>query len=200
MNDGHHHQTSFTLVLGGAIFLAGVLLNLEMFLSGAWPTSLFFIMMAVGPMVIGLGVWGRRNWVFRDRPLPYVKRNIGFVSVAVLVLLALIYATNVDVERHESFEMTWSYEEGSAQNPQARHIILRFVDYPNHYVGIWSSDLGNYLEKLPSNRVRVVFQVTRDFGKVRGFQEIQIGDLKGWHSSGGHAGRTGDASAPSPWD
>ena len=171
-----------------------------MFAVAAWPTIVYFIIMGAGLAIVLLGVWSRRNWVRPDRPLGFIKRNIGWVSIISLLAAWVFFALNVGVERRESFEMTWKYADPSPRQPNSKHIVLNFVDFPNHYIGIWSSDLGPYLETLPSKRVRVVFVVTRDFGSVRGYQEVQIGELRKWNSSGGYGGRSGDASLPSPWD
>ena len=110
----------------------------------------------------------------------------------------IAFVSFTGVTREMAFDMDWSYG-GSAQGyPAGQHIVLRFKSHPNHYVGIFSEDLGGYLETLPSRDVRVVFEVTTDFGRTRGFHEIQVGDKRSWSQLSGYAGVRG-CSDPSPW-
>jgi hypothetical protein len=193
-------QTRLALNIGWMLLVMGGVLNLWMFLSGGWPTMVFFIVMAVGLAFLLLGFWSRRNWILRDRPPGWVKRHIGWIVTGTLSALLLISWIAVNVTTLEPFEMTWRYE--PLQNrPDLQHIVLTFVEYPNYHVGVYSADLGRYLESLPDDRVTVVFEVTRDLGKVRGYQEVQIGELSSWHEAGGHGGRSGnyDPAAPTPW-
>jgi hypothetical protein len=193
-------QSGFAIGMGWFLIVLGGVLNVWMFLAGGWPTFVFFIVMAVGLVFVALGYWSRRNWVFRNRPAGWIKRHIGWITAGTLVTLIVISQIAVNVTTEESFEMIWRYEP-FPQRPDLRHIILTFADFPNYYVGIYSSDLGQYLERLPSGRVKVVFAVTRDLGDVRGYQEVQIGDLRSWNASGGHGGRTGNyrPGEPTPW-
>lgn len=202
INPSPNPESRFTIILGLVIFLIGLVLNVLMFLGGGWPTYVFFIVMAVGLFVMLMGFWARRNWIFKSRPPGWIKRHIGLVAAAFLSLLFILSVVFVDRTEHRTFQMTWSYGEPSEKRPELKHIILTFVDHPNYYVGIWSSDLHLYLEKLPAKEVPVVFRVTTDFGNVRGYQEIQIGELKKWNESGGHGGHRGnyDPKEKSPWD
>ena len=140
---------------------------------------------------------------------------LTFFGVAFLVWLAL------GANRQVPHEMIWEYGEPAKEWPAAKHVVLTFAEYPDYYIGIYSSDLGNYLETLPSHRVRVVFEVSPVFGGMHGadwmnplkvldlavgylrgnvwYHEVRIGDLTKWHSDfsyGGHQGNPG----PSPWD
>lgn len=94
--------------------------------------------------------------------------------------------------------MEWSFGDPDNGHPGADHIVLRFRSHPNHSVGFFSKDLGKYLETLPSRDVRVVFEVTLDCGRTRGFREVRIGVLRSWDTVGGYAAVRGN-SEPSPW-
>jgi len=200
MSGNDNHQAGFSIGLGWFLIILGGLFNVWMFLRGGWPTSVFFIVMAVGLIFLLFGYWSRRNWVFNDRPPGWVKRHVGSITAATLLTLLIISFIAVDVTTLEPFEMTWRYEP-FPKRPDLKHIILTFVDFPNYYIGIYSSDLGRYLESLPADHVTVVFEVTRDLGGVRGYQEVQIGDLRKWHEGGGHGGRKGNYNPndPTPW-
>jgi hypothetical protein len=100
-------------------------------------------------------------------------------------------------KRIVTHDMQWSYREPAAEYPGADHILLTFADYPGHHIGIYSKDLADYLERLPSNDVQVTFEVVLDFGSTRGFSELQIGELRQWDSQFSYAGS--DGSSASPW-
>ena len=81
-----------------------------------------------------------------------------------------------------------------------KHVVLYFKRSPHNFVGLYSNQVAEYLSRLPTNEVPVTFEVTKDFGRVRAFNEIQIGELKTWdgdHSYG--YGGVSSHSAPSPW-
>lgn len=202
MDKPERSESRFTIILGAVIFGLGLVFNILMFLGGGWLTGVFFIIMGIGAFVMLLGVWARRNWVFRARPPGWVKRHIGLVAVLFLLSIFVLSVLFVNKTEHRTYPMTWSYGEPSERHSTLKHIVLTFVDYPNYYVGIWSSDLHLYLERLPTKEMPVVFRVTTDFGNVRAYQEIQIGELKKWDESGGHGGRIGnyDPKEKSPWD
>jgi hypothetical protein len=130
------------------------------------------------------------------------NRRHGIVVAAIAVVpsaafwVAFLFCTGV--QRQMAFDMDWSYGEKWKSYPDADYIVLRFKSQPHHFVGIVSRDLGRYLETLPSRDVRVVFDVTLDFGRTRGFHEVQIGKLQSWNSLNGCAGVRGN-SDPSPW-
>lgn len=131
------------------------------------------------------------------------RTRAGAITLASLVLVPslgfwIAFALFTGVKREMAFDMEWSYGEKSQSYPDVDHIVLRFKSHPNHYIGIYSRDLGNYLESLPSRDVRVIFEVTLDFGRTRGFHEVQIGELRSWDSVNGYAGVRGN-SEPSPW-
>ena len=122
--------------------------------------------------------------------------------LAVVMVSSLIwwiaFCSFTGVTREMAFDMEWSYGGPSQGHSSRQHVVLRFKSHPNHYVGIFSEDLGGYLETLPSRDVRVVFEVTTDFGRMRGFHETQIGGKQSWTQLGGYAGVSG-SSDPSPW-
>ncbi len=122
---------------------------------------------------------------------------MAFVVVSITWWISVPLFTGV--KRDMAFDMVWSYGENSEGHPDPEHIVLSYKSQPNHFIGIYSRDLGKYLETLPSRDVRVVFQVTLDFGSTRGFHEIQIGDLRSWNSHGGYTGSRGLSSEPTPW-
>jgi hypothetical protein len=140
---------------------------------------------------------------------------LAFLGIAFLACLA------AGANRRVVREMTWRYGEPAKEWPAAKHIILTFLDSPDDYIGIYSSDLGDYLETRPSHRVRVVFEVSPVFGgmhgadwinplkildlatgRVRGdvwHHEVRIGNLTKWRSDFSHSGHQGNPPS-SPWN
>ena len=97
------------------------------------------------------------------------------------------------------YEMTWRYGEPANKWPETRHVLLSFVDYPNHRVGIYSKDLGQYLEHLNTETVAVTFEVSTRFGCFSGYSVVKIGELQHWNSEFSYGGLQGEYH-PAPWD
>lgn len=147
------------------------------------------------------------------------KRNFALLSV----LLALIFQSWIAAQanRRVTRQMSWRYAEPSPRWPSSKHILLTFTDFPDESVGIYSRDLGGYLERLPDGQVPVVFEASPVFGGMHGrdwinplkyleldvgwlqgnrwYHAVQIGALTRWHSDFSYGGRRGTALAPS-WD
>ncbi len=191
-------QAAIAIALGGMIFLVGLGLNVLMFVTQSWPTYLFFILMGWGAIPLAFGIWARKGW---ERPTiaGKIKKHIAILTILYFFGTYTAWTSSVGVEETVVHEMTWEYGETLKDRPDCKHIVLRFVKWPNHHVGIYSKDLGVYLESLKSNRVPVTFRVTRDWGDVRGYNQTKIGELTSWNSEGGYGGREGDYH-PSPWD
>jgi hypothetical protein len=104
------------------------------------------------------------------------------------------------LEREIGFMMHWRYGETAAEWPAARHVILRFVDFPTHVIGIYSTDLWRHLERLRSDRVYVTFSLSYDTeGRMRRYQISRIGDVAQWQREFEYGGAETFGGA-SPWD
>ena len=103
------------------------------------------------------------------------------------------------------FQMTWKYGPPSSEWPDSKHIILTFVDYPAHFLGMYSRSLAEYLESLPEKRVPVTFDVTYS-SQLSGtgdyqfekYQIVQIGTLTEWDQQSIYDG-PGAEDESSPW-
>ena len=195
--DQKNVQSMITVVAGALMFLTGTALNIWMFFGNFWPTYLFFLVMAVGGVVMLLGVWASRNWIFRDHPLGIIKRNIAIFAAVFLAGIVTIWATQTDVKHRVSYQMIWRYSDPSTEASSSRHIILTFADYPHHFIEMDSPDVGSYLKSVGTDRVEVIFEITCDFGRVRSYTAVQIGELTNWRSHSGSGG--GYPHTPSPW-
>src|SRR3989338_4335037 len=98
------------------------------------------------------------------------------------------YADKITETRHLTYEMNWR-DCNYANHPGERCIELYFTDSQfSDLVTIYSKDLDIYLKTLNGAPFKVIFEVSYDTEDktMSGFNEIQIGELKQWHSSGGH--------------
>lgn len=147
------------------------------------------------------------------------KKRIATLGLTILVVAFTAWVA-AGANRRVVHEMTWRYGEPAKEWPSAKHVILTFGEYPDHSIGIYSSDLGAYLESLPSVRVRVVFEVSPVLGGMHGadwinpmkilnlvigrlrgniwYHEVRIGNLTRWCSDFSYGGHEGNY-APSPW-
>jgi len=58
---------------------------------------------------------------------------------------------------------------------------------------------AGFIKRNEGIKVKVVFEVTLDYGKVRGFHETEIAGLKTWQWIDGSGGSSG-LPERSPWD
>jgi predicted PurR-regulated permease PerM len=97
------------------------------------------------------------------------------------------------------YVMTWEIKPPPSDGTKGSEVVLSFVDFPGHYIGQYSDELAEHLRANGKEQVKVVFDVTSDYGRVRGLSETEIAGLTSWHSNGGYAGTRGTPSK-SPWD
>ena len=132
------------------------------------------------------------------------RRWAGGLFLGLSVTVLAINVLNRGVEEKVSVEMSWHLAPLDNPQPQLTQtlVVLYFKRNPHNYIGLYSDQVANYLRSLSSNDVTVVFHVTKDFGTVRGFHAVQIGELTSWNEVGeyGYAGTSGNSSEePSSW-
>jgi hypothetical protein len=94
--------------------------------------------------------------------------------------------------------MVWNVK-GLENESKESEIVLQFVDYPQHQIGIYSNELAAYLKSTGTTDVQVTLEVTSDLGCMRGFHQKKIGSLLKWKSLGGYARVIGETAEPSPF-
>lgn len=125
----------------------------------------------------------------------------AFALAAYLGSFAALDALLFEQRREVTFAMTWQ-DRGTNNAHGQPEVVLDFVRFPGNAVGIYSSEVRDYLAASGSDTVPVTFRVTRDLGCLRGFSERRIGTLERWRSAFSYSRRTGDAPAapgPDPW-
>jgi hypothetical protein len=169
----------------GLLFVVGGLAIEALYLAvGGWPSPGPLLIAGIGVPPLVLGLLARREPREGGRA-PLLIRRSGVVSALFLAAAVVGLLLSVGSEREERHEMTWSFETDARGTPDRSRVLLEFVEHPGWVSKIHSRDLGEYLASLPTDRVPVVFRVTRDLGTVRGFIEVQVGDRRSWTDLGG---------------
>jgi len=125
---------------------------------------------------------------------------VGIILVLAGYALSVVLVWNglFNWESERTFNMIW-YDKGLGNEWKESEIVLQFVDYPQHQIGIYLNELAAYLKSNDVQDVRVRFEVTSDLGCMRGFHQEEIGSLSKWKSAGGYAAVIGETTGPSPW-
>jgi len=172
------------VALAALLYVASFYLRLGFFLPAVYAVG------AVVAVAVTARQWrGSRPW------LGAAGVFIGYVALQLGVFAALT------TESREELDMTWREEPADGPG-SGREIVLEFEDSPGSYIGIYSDRLAEYLAETGDAAVRVEFELTRDFGCLRGFHETRIGRLTSWTTGGsGYAGSRGGAQLPwtDPW-
>lgn len=94
-------------------------------------------------------------------------------------------------------QLTWAVER---EGPGGGAVVeLFFVEHPGHHLWEQSAELAAHLEALGEPTVLGRFSVTRDYGRVRGYNLEEVAGLRGWVSERAAGGTRGDPTS-SPWD
>jgi len=78
-------------------------------------------------------------------------------------------------------------------------VELSFAEFPGHFISHHSEDLAQHLQAIGKDKVPVVFEITRNYGRTKGYSEIEIAGLKTWRSDFSSGGTRGEPEQ-SPWD
>lgn len=148
------------------------------------------------PLFILLAVIGCRITKARFR-----KSTVAFVAgIAFTALFAFfLYGPFIGQTETREYMMTWRIEPSPSNGMKEAEVVLSFVDFRGHYIGEYSNELADHLKAKGEKEVKVVFEVTSDYGKIRGFNETEIAGLKTWRSEWGYAGSSGSPEK-SPWE
>jgi hypothetical protein len=123
--------------------------------------------------------WVIRRFKFPDKPYVAI---CGAILLPFIVLFWLfLVGPSIGKTTYKSFPMKWSIVTQSAEESAAfaaeTNVTLNFVADPNQGIAYKSSEIADYLRKNGKNPVDVTFEVTSDYGKVRGFDAMRIDNL-----------------------
>ena len=129
--------------------------------------------------------------------LSAVAIHLGYGGL--FILLATGWGPFVDQKEVRTMPMQWQIREESPtesdrismegmagmaeENVSDPQVILQFVSHPNHRLNMFSKDLASHLQALEQDTISVTFEITRDYGRMRGFSTLDIAGLKQWDAS-----------------
>ena len=137
-------------------------------------------------------------------PKAWVALVASLVFTGLFTLFLTGYGPFVGQTEIREYRMTWEIQPPPPDSGITQpRVVLTFVDFPAHFIYHDSDELAEHLNTGGQEEISVVFEVTSDYGKVRGFSELEIAGLNGWKidpegQSG--AGVVGGDSRPSPWE
>ena len=150
--------------------------------------------------------------------LSAVAIHLGYGGL--FILLATGWGPFVDQKEVRTMPMQWQIREESPteadrismegmegmaeENMSDPQVILQFVSHPNHRLNMFSKDLASHLQALQQDTIPVTFEITRDYGRVRGFSTLDIAGLKQWDASRSiyevSGGGSDESENSDPWD
>ena len=126
--------------------------------------------------------------------LSAVAIHLGYGGL--FILLATSWGPYVNQKEVRTMPMQWQIREESPteagrirmegmaeENASDPQVILQFVSHPNHRLNMFSKDLASHLQALEQDTISVTFEITRDYGRMRGFSALDIPGLKQWDAS-----------------
>ena len=147
--------------------------------------------------------------------LSAVAIHLGYGGL--FILLATSWGPYVNQKEVRTMPMQWQiHEEGpteagrismegmAEENASDPQIILQFVSHPNHRLNMFSKDLASHLQALEQDTIPVSFEITRNYGRMRGFSTLDIAGLKQWDASRSFYkvsdGGSDESENSDPWD
>lgn len=134
--------------------------------------------------------------------------SILWLGVLLLVLAAVVYIPHrvIGEERQVTHAAMWVVNSEQHPDCEIPVAVLVLVEY-NQYEEVCSVEFLAYLESEPGKILPITYNVTYDFGEVRGYHPVSVGTYKlevmrgrGWIGGGSGCGREFSASCPRPRD
>jgi hypothetical protein len=152
------------------LLLAGLALQILGALGGGWPTYGPALLAVYALPFLAWGVWARRRT--RRSKAPWLARRASWVGIPLLVAGLVVDQAATGVTSTSVERMTWSTVRVSATGEAS--VELRFVDAPEHFVRVTSDSLLSVLRRTGPTEIEAEFEVTRDYGRVRGFRLVRV--------------------------
>jgi len=177
----------FTSTCIGAIagFILGIMIGLFMIgLAVLYYWFIFGVMWGLIPgAIIGTIIGGIRAWrqglsatIPSTSPTVSTSRRRFTIVLIILILCGLIISPLFFIGQTKlvTHEMRWQVTNDDFPTCKPA-VVLIFVNYPE-YETFCSVNLQKYLEARGASTVPMTFSVTYDFGSVRGYHPIKVGD------------------------
>lgn len=136
--------------------------------------------------------------------LKYWKTTLFSVLIYNTTCLILLTSAGpfVDQKQTREYWMTWEIKPDSDNGMKETEVVLSFVDFPGYCIGEYSNALAAHLRQKKDRTVKVAFEITSDFGKIKSHHVKEIDGLMQWSSEWGYSGYTDVDVSPqiSPWE
>lgn len=162
-------QSTFVLVLGGLFLLAGILHLGSLIVWNGWPTLHFALFFAAGGVLLLAGIWARRG------APTWPRRHVGWLAGIGVAAGIGTWVIGTGQTERRSFEMRWSYGDPATNRDGEPHVVLTYLAAPACREGFYSRALAEYLEGTGDSVVTIELQITRDFGRLRGYRIARLG-------------------------
>lgn len=158
--------------------------------------------------VCGLLVSILASWVISRRVRPRTSPwRLMVASALVFTMAFVVFLTErgpfLGRTHRKEFRMSWKVEpmeaDGALHRIQQSGVRLEFVDFPGHFVVILSEELLQHLRQQPAGPVTATFDVTYDYGRARGYDEVEVAGLRDWVEEFSWGGTVGNPRR-SPWE
>ena len=148
------------------------------------------------PVVILLAILG--CWITKARIVKW-KAALFATSTFAGLFGFFLYGPFIGQTETREHIMTWKIEPTPSSGINEPRVILSFVEFPGYFIGGYSDEIAAHLKKNGEEKVNVIFEITSDYGKVRGYSATEIAELKSWRWIDGFGGSSGSPEI-SPWD
>ena len=109
------------------------------------------------------------------KPLGRALTVLNWLGLIVLLMMTFIRVVLINQEQRLRYECRWSEPPGRGAH-QPKTVELVPLSHPNHYDGIYSKDLSEFLLSLGQEHITVEYDVVYDFFQVRGYS---VGSIAG---------------------
>ena len=157
----------------------------------------FFLMFWLGFILLVASLLAYKRWA----TLTGLK-TIASMAVSLSIVIGSIWMTwylCIDQKKYVTHRMLWSIDKMSKDDNRQQQVRFTFKKFPDEFILVNSNDLEKYFLKQKTKEVDIKFETTSDFGEMKGFSPIKIGELTSWNSDGGGTGSSG-FNGPSPWN
>ena len=150
----------------------------------AYVSQFAFVPLAflAGAAILGIGYFSYLSYRRRSGSWEHSRYRTRFTGSAVLYVM--IYWTTIttftNVKEHREFVARYEpYVQDGAQHGYTFY----YVDYAGSYERIDSARLNELLAEKRPERVRMVLEIVRDFGRLRGYTVLSVESIpvdKSW--------------------
>jgi hypothetical protein len=131
------------------------------FLAGGIAIALIYVAV-LGKRYRETGRWDHDQFQFR-------LHSVIFTYVVVFWTFIGLFTNN---KTHREFYAR--YEPYIASDGRQTGYVFHYLDHPESYERVNSPDLNRYLEEKRPERVRMVLETVRDFGRLRSYSVAEI--------------------------